>query len=325
MGIILGALGGAGEALQKVGAANQDAQLKQDQTTLESNLAQQRAEALEVFKTNLTVNTENQQREAQNARIGTAQQGIVGNAIAAKYAGSDAAVAAAAGGASPEVSAAPGNDDVQAALTPEQQAVIDQSKAADTAKLMADPSTRTQAAIQTGDIAPKDAMNNTSKLEINQLKMDNLLARANDRNATQQQVADVRAEALKYGYELRLQAAQEKQMNGKIDTATQRMLITSLDTDIRASTSQLNMLSRQLTDTPATGRDGKPNPVYQDLQTQISGLRDDITSSKKQKAAFFSDAGITAPAPAAAPAPAPATPAGAPGAPARPPLSNFLK
>jgi hypothetical protein len=283
MGIVLGALGGAGSAMQDMGLNQQKAWLEQDNQANASNLALQREQALEVFKTNLQVTTANQQRDAQTSRINNAASGIVTGQLADKYASSDAAVQAAQGGASPDVSAAEGNDNVQAALTPEQQAVIDQSKASDKASMMADPNTRIQAGIQTGDIPLKDVMNNTSKMEINQIKMDALLQRANDHNATSKEIADVRAEALKYGYELRLQAAQEKAANGHVDTATGRMMITGEDANIKASTTLINTYTRQLADMPKVGRDGKPNPDYVALQDQINEERDNIKAAKQNK------------------------------------------
>ncbi len=60
--------------------------------------------------------------------------------------------------------------------TPEQQAAVDQSLAGDKAKVAADPKTRTQAAIATGDISPKDAATMDSRAEIAQMKNDAYLA-----------------------------------------------------------------------------------------------------------------------------------------------------
>lgn len=60
--------------------------------------------------------------------------------------------------------------------TPEQQAAVDQSLGLDKAKVAADPKTRTQAAINTGDISPKDAATMDSRAEIAQMKNDAYLA-----------------------------------------------------------------------------------------------------------------------------------------------------
>jgi hypothetical protein len=305
-GLILGALGGAGEQMANVGqnlfrdsldADKQQRQSVLDQQThaVNSNVDLQRQQALEQYKITLA----NSQREAEVGRINGAAGGIVTGQLAQKYAGSDAAVAAAQGGASPDVSAAEGNDNVQAALTPEQSAVIQQSKDADRTSLMSDPNVRTQAAIQTGDISPKDVMSNTSRQEINQIKMDALLQRAQDHNTTSKEIADVKAEAMKYGYELRLQAAQEKNATGKIDTATGRMLITSEDVNIKAATTQIGTLTRQLSEVRQM-KDGKPNPDYTAIQEQIASLNDDIKASKANKVEYLRGMNVM---PGASPAP----------------------
>lgn len=133
MSIILGALGGAGQAMQEVGAANQKAQIAQDQATLESNLAQQRAEALEQFKTTLTVNTANQQREAMAGRINAAAGNIADQANAKKL------------GVIQQGITDPSS------WTQEQQAAVDQSLALDKQHMVSDPRTLAQAAATTGD------------------------------------------------------------------------------------------------------------------------------------------------------------------------------
>jgi hypothetical protein len=315
-GIIMGALGGAGEQMVNIAATQMKSDLDTEResklASLRSDLELQRQKALEDFK----VTQANQQREAQAGRISTAAEGIVNSKLGQKYAGSDAAVAAADAG------------QTDAPLTDEQRGVIAQAKRQDRDALMNDPKIRTQAGIQTGDIAPTEAAKLASASEISQMKMDSLLQRAEDRNATMKEVADVRAEALKYGYDLRLQAAQEKRINGKIDTATTRMLITSEDANIRAATSQLGMLNTQLAAMPPT-KGGKPNPDYDGVKTQMDSLRSDIAESKQRKLDLFKglnivpkdeEGGDNSPSPAPAPAaPKPAASAN------KPPLASFLK
>jgi hypothetical protein len=307
-GIILGALGGAGAAAQDAGAAMMKSDLDLDRqsqlATLQSNLELSRQQALEQFK----VDTANQQREAQASRIATAAGGIADQQVGAKR----SVIMSGMGDAS--------------TWTPEQQAVVDQSLANDRQSIMNAPSTRTQAAIATGDISPTEAAKLASASEINQMKLDSLLQRAQDRNATMQQIADAKTEAMKYGYELRLQAAQEKRLNGKIDSATTRMLITSEDANIRASTSQLNMLNNQLQNTNPT-KGGQPNPAYESIKTQMEELRGEIAESKKRKLDLFKGLNIVpkdegddeGDTPTPSPAPAPASPA------KKPPLNSFLK
>jgi hypothetical protein len=303
MGLILGALGGAGEQMANIAQQNQKAWDAQDMAKLESDLATQRAQAMEVFKTNLATTTANQAREAQQVRINAQMSTDTDQAVSNKRGIIQQGITD------------------QASWTPEQQAAVDQSLGLDKQAAMKDPKARIQAAIETGDISPTDAMKTSSSMEINQLKMQSLLDRANDRNATMAQIADVKTEAMKYGYELRLQAAQERAANGKIDTATTRMLITSEDANIRASTTQLGMLNTQLGSTSQT-MGGKPNPAYDALVQQMGELRSDIAASKKNKATLFQSLGIMPTPDVSAPT---APPAVAPPAGSRPPLGSFLK
>jgi hypothetical protein len=306
MSLILGATGGAGEQMANIAQQNQKAWDAQDMAKLESDLATQRAQAMEVFKTNLATTTATQARDAQQGRINAqmnadAEQGVAQKRGVVQQGITD-----------------------QASWTPEQQAAVDQSLNLDKQAAMKDPKARTQAAIETGDISPTDAMKTSSSMEINQLKMQSLLDRANDRNATMAQIADVKTEAMKYGYELRLQAAQERAANGKIDTATSRMLITSEDANIRASTSQLSMLGNQLANTSQTVA-GKPNPQYQTLTQEMDQLRGDIAESKRTKLDLFKSLNIvpSGSAPDATVTPPAAPPAVTPAS--RPPLGSFLK
>lgn len=277
MSLIMGALGGMGE--QGVNIAQSNTKLWNEETlnAQRSDLETKRQMALEQFKNELGIKTADQLRTAQVDRIGTAQRGIVGQAIDSKYAPSDAAVAAADAG------------QTDAPLTDEQKAVIAQSKDLDRKKLMDSPDSLVQAAMQTGDISPKDVMTNTSKTEINQAKMDNLLARASDRNETMQAVAQIRADAITAAAQLRVDAANQRATTGKIDNATGRMLITSEDANIKASTSQMGMLQRELQD---LGRDTKSEARRKDIQGQIEGLREDISQSKSNKESYLKSMGL---------------------------------
>lgn len=269
MGIILGALGGAGGQL----ADYADKQITQDQAVqrmgVESNLALQRAQTLEQFKADLA----NSQRGQMVARVQGAAGDIADEQMAPKIAQEQAGIV------DPD------------SWTPEQQAAVDQSNAIDRKGIVNQALQDGSAGLRSGDINPEKAMENTSKLQINQIKMDNLLARAEDRNASQQQIAEVRADALKYGYELRLEAAKQKAQFGKIDTATGRMLITSEDANIKASTNQMQMLSREMENTPrVTG--GKPNPRLGEIQQQIESLRQDIKTSQTNKQSYLKSMGL---------------------------------
>jgi hypothetical protein len=271
MSLFVSALGGAGDAMERMGLQNQKTFADEDMTSLQSELATQKAETLAQFEANLKVQTADTLRTQQQQRISDAAQPLVQQALDTKYA-----------------NATPADPST---WTPEQQAAVDQSKQLDQQALLQDPKIRTQAAIDTGDISPTDAARMASQSEITQMKIQNIMDRAADKNATMKEIADARADAMKYGYELRLQAAQERAANGKIDTATGRMLITSEDANIRASTTQMGMLNTQLQNVSPT-KDGKPNPAYTSIQDQIKTLQQDIADSKARKESYFKDYGL---------------------------------
>jgi hypothetical protein len=269
MGIILGALAGAGGQL----ADYADKQIAQDQALerigTESDLALQRAKALEQFK----VDTANTQRTAMVQRL----QDSAGNIADQKMA--------------PTIAQEQAGITDPSSWTPEQQAAVDQSNAIQRQGIVQGALQDGSAGLASGDISPEKAMENTSKLQVNQLKMESLLARAEDRNQTLKELMEVKTEAMRYGYDLRLQAAQEKAMSGKIDNATGRMLITSEDANIRSSTTLMQMYSRELEGLPRMVG-GKPNPKIDEINGQIQNLQEDIKASKANKASYLQAMGI---------------------------------
>lgn len=330
MSLILGAMGGAGEAMQKMGAANQDAQNKQDLATLESDLATKRAEALELYKTNLTTTTANQQRDAQTARIGAAQQGIVGKAIDGKYASSDAAVAAAAGGASPDVSAADGNDLVQAALTPEQTGVINQAKDADRQKMMDDKGTFVQAAMQTGDIAPKDILAASNKEEVAGIRSQAMQAVQDAKNDVWREKIDFMTKKSANDNNTRMLIAAMRGMGGgkdggdtaKIKTA--ETYLSTVNAERKASGADPMTFEEAYSISNYAPKASQEDGIRARVATTLIGadarlIKDPDALGKAVTATMNAIQGGTA-------APAAPKPAAAASAPAkRPPLSDFLK
>lgn len=138
MGIISSALAAAGDA--GVQSMNQNIQQmnQQELDKQRSDLETQKQLAIMQAQKQMTIDAANQQRESQVARINAAVPGVVQGQLDAKYADANAAAA--------------GQTD--APLTPEQQAVIDQSKATDKAALASDPHAYIKAAMATGDIDP---------------------------------------------------------------------------------------------------------------------------------------------------------------------------
>lgn len=95
-----------------------------------------------------------QQRTAQTSRIDAAADSIADKAVEPKRGLINSRI------------------EDKSTWTAEQQAAVDQSLAGDKAKVASDPKTRTQAAIATGDIAPKDAATMDSRAEIAAAKND---------------------------------------------------------------------------------------------------------------------------------------------------------
>jgi hypothetical protein len=137
---MFGAMAGLGEAGQKVGQQLMAASLKED----EMRFLEQRQNALLEKQERMKRGGAEKDRTERMGRIDTAKTGLLNSAIGQKYAGSDAAVAAAQSGAT------------DGQMTPEQLAVIEQSKGADRAKLEADPMTDLRAEHAAGEMSGKD-------------------------------------------------------------------------------------------------------------------------------------------------------------------------
>jgi len=92
------------------------------------------------------------------------------------------------------------------------------------------------------------------------------------------------------------------------------MLITSEDANIKASTSQLNMLNQELSNNPKKERRDQ-------IMQQMEGIKGDIKESQVNKAGYLKTMGLL-PDKDSTDTPQPvATPAKA----ARPPLNSFVK
>lgn len=256
MSIIMGALGGLGEAVTDIAKSNRkfwdDSELQKQQAELQA----QKAMALEKFKTELASTTADSERTKMTGAIDAAKQGIVQKAIDSKYAGavpSDATT-----------------------WTPEQQAAVDQSKELDRAALMKDSKTYQQAAVETGYIDPKTAATLGQSAELTQMKLDAAMARMEDKNATMKEINEAKILAMDRSAEMRLQAAREKAASGAAEKSTLNQQLNSETQNIRATTALISTLTRQLDQ--ATNKEQK-----KEIQEQIDGYRLDIEQSKGVK------------------------------------------
>ncbi|MES3041789.1 MAG: hypothetical protein V4730_11660 [Pseudomonadota bacterium] len=158
MGLMSGFIGGVAEA---------GADILRDERKIEASAAASKSLAdynneLDIKKARVVEEMKamsaNRERTDQVARIDTAAGKIADTAVEGKRGLINSGIAD------------------KGSWTPEQQAAVDQSLGIDKAKVVADPKTRTQAAIATGDISPKDAAGMDSRAEIAAAKNDAYLA-----------------------------------------------------------------------------------------------------------------------------------------------------
>lgn len=211
--------------------------------------------------------------------------------------------------------------------TPEQQAAVDQSLNIDKTKVAADPKTRTQAAIATGDIDPKTAATFGQKDDAalykmmwEQQKEEGRNQRSDDRLAASAEASDKRL-----GY---LFAALEKRGGGKGGDTNKEALQFLEGSRKEIASDAANLKALYAAKTASASYKDKPA-----LEVEFDAKFKDIDKKRAQIESdydFLRDK-IGLPSrgkePAANPAPAPA--AAKPGAPAatktRPPLSAFQK
>jgi hypothetical protein len=187
MGIILGALSGAGDAAQK-------SLLQSQKADEETQLMQQRAQLEEGMREKfLAAQTANEdlQRQQMANRIKDAQGKIADQAIQQKYGSPDQQQADA------QDAAGKVGVDYQP-LTQEQQDVIDQAKAKDRDALMNDTGTYLKAGMQTGDVGPK---------EVGTIYANDL------HRQTQAAIAQNKYETLMSMKEMQIQAMRDKYLN----------------------------------------------------------------------------------------------------------------
>ena len=171
MGIILSALAAAGDAGVQSMNQNIDQQNRLDQMAQQNQNETERDKARamielqnrkELIAAELKAKNDNEEamrtREIEN--INNAKQGIINRQLNKKYGETDVNVAAAA------------NGETDAPLSPEQQAVYDQAKQADKDRIENSRDTLIQAGIDAGYIKPKDVMQDTSKIDMAQLRAE---------------------------------------------------------------------------------------------------------------------------------------------------------
>jgi len=311
MSIILGALGGAGEALQNVGSTMFKAEIDRETAaqarTHESDLTLQRAKALEQFKMELG----NQERAAQTQRIDTAAGKIADEKVGEKRRTIEGGIVD------------------RASWTPEQQAAVDQSLALDRQAAVADPKNRTEAAIRTGDIAPKDAASILHKDDAllykhlwEREREEGRNARADARIAAQMEASDKRLGYL-------FSALEKRGAGGQSGTKEALSFLEGARKEIQSEAQNLRQLYQAQIKDKSKGEVARIDAEYAPKFAEVDRKRREIEEDYNQvrtRVGLPARTGATpSPAPSPAPTPKPGAAAPKPAADKRPPLSSFQK
>lgn len=135
-GIVAGAMGGLGQAMQADAEMRTKAELERQNFAAQADVTLARQKTLEQFKLHMA----NSERIAQTQRIQGRADQIADQAVAGKRATAEAGIVD------------------RSSWTPEQQAAVDQSLANDKQALASDPDVRLRAAADTGDMSIKEVV-----------------------------------------------------------------------------------------------------------------------------------------------------------------------
>ena len=255
MGILLSAMGGAADAGSKVVNEDFGQQQKLEAMNRQSDLETNKAKLLADYQVSL----QNQQRQALVDRTNTGRDNIVQGIIARNAQGDNG-----------------GSD--YTSDTDKTPATFDRMDTADQTNPAYQPTTKEirdatiQSAVNNGDISPADLMKDTSKADIAQLRGEGYAAK----NDTMMAIA-----------QLRLDAAKEKEQNGKISASTVTMLLNSENKNIDATKSLIGTLTRQLPDLAGV----KHKEERDGIQRQIEEYKQDIKNSKDTKNMYLKSLG----------------------------------
>lgn len=309
MSIFLGALGGAGEAMGQVGNTMLQSELAKDRDSArlnqESDLTLARAKAMELFKQSLT----DADRVSQVQRVDAAAGKIADTKVAGKRAAVEAGIVD------------------RASWTPEQQAAVDQSMQTDREAVLSDPNTRTQAAITTGDISPKDAAAILHKDDAllykalwEQQKEEGRNDRSDARIAAQADATDKRLAASAAASDKRLAylfASLEKRGEKKAGADTAKEALQFLDgsrKEVTAEAQNLRQLyTSQIKDkSPAAVAkiDAEYQPKFADVERKRREIEEDYNHVRERVGLPSRGGAAPAAMPGAAPAAAPKPSAG---------------
>lgn len=308
MSIFMGALGGAGEALGNIGSTLMKDELAREGRVQESNLALERAKALELFK----MEVGNRERTAQVQRVDAAAGRIADAKVGEKRAEIERGIVDRAG------------------WTPEQQAAVDQSLAADRQATMGDMKTRTQAAIQTGDIAPKDAAQidrDDRRIDATEKATEQRERASVRREETREYIALLREETAQRRIELLMkQIAAKGSGGGKDGTKEALSFLDGARKELASDAQNLRQLYQSQIKDKSRGEvariEAEFQPKFADIERKRAQIEEDYNAVRERvglPARTKTETPAPSPAPKPGAAPASNKPAG------RPPLDSFLK
>lgn len=267
-GLIGSAMAGGGQAAQEVDQSQIDFQNKSD---LQAQYQQEEVQKqLQIDQGRALINTQtaNDQRTAQAGRVNDAMSGLVNSAYGT---GNPAAISDAAGGADPDTGQ-PMDPNDQAALTPDQLAVIQAANAGRTA-MQNDPNLRLAAAAQTGDLSLDKQSDASTKVMTAEARANAIITGAG-----------TRADASMYGADQRRGAGQDR--NATLER----------DTDVRTGSAQkINADRLALAQKLASQKIAALNPVDKATLEQANSFNRDITNNRVQIKALTDAIAVASP------------------------------
>ena len=127
-------------------------------------------------------------------------------------------------------------------------------------------------------------MNNSSDMA--QMKIDAMMARASDKADMAIKIQEMKGDAQIAAIQAKSDIQKQLSDNGQIKASTARTLIASEDMNIRASMTQMQLLSGQLKDPMLEENQKAP------INEQMKSLQADIAASKANKDSYLSQLGV---------------------------------
>lgn len=143
-----------------------------------------------------------------------------------------------------------------------------------------------QAGIETGYVSTEKAVTMNNSSDMAQMKIDAMMARASDKADMAIKIQEMKGDAQIAAIQAKSDIQKQLSDNGQIKASTARTLIASEDMNIRASMTQMQLLSGQLKDPMLEENQKAP------INEQMKSLQADIAASKANKDSYLSQLGV---------------------------------